>query len=85
MDGSQRRMEIRYPVDLVEFDEATWRVSDRRYADGDPRQILGYLTECGGEYEMLWMRPRIGVRHLYPTREDAVRAISTRLTVTEPR
>jgi len=85
MDGSQRETETRFPVDLVELDDVTWRVSDRRYGDGDPRQILGYLTECAGEYEMLWMRPRIGVRHLYPSKEDAVRAISARLTVTELR
>jgi hypothetical protein len=73
-----------YPLDLVALDESTWRVGDRRYDDGDPRRILGYLAECAGEYEMLWMRPRIGVRYLYPSIEDAVRAIATRLLVTEP-
>ena len=74
-----------FPLELVPLDDALWRVGDRRYDDGDPRQILGYLAECAGEFEMLWMRPRIGVRYLYPTMEDAMRAISTRLLVTEPR
>ena len=80
-DGPQ----VPFPLELVPLGEGTWRVSDRRYREGDPRRILGYLAENTGEYEMLWMRPRVGVFHLYPSIEDAVRAITTRLTVTEPR
>ena len=77
--------QVPFPLELVPLDEGTWRVSDRRYEHGDPRRILGYLAEHAGEYEMLWMRPRIGVFHLYPSIEDAVRAITMRLIVTGPR
>lgn len=77
--------QLPFPLELAPLDEGTWRVTDRRYREGDPRRILGYLAENTGEYEMLWMRPWIGVRHLYPSIEDAVRGITTRLTATEPR
>ena len=74
-------LQLPFPLELAPLDAGTWRVADRRFDDGDPRRILGYLTENTGEYEMLWMRPRIGVRHLYPSIEDAVRGITTRLIV----
>lgn len=85
MDGHRYDASSPFPLELIELGNSTWRVSDVRYVDGDPRQILGYLAEAEGEFEMVWMRPRIGVRYLYPTREDAVRAIVTRLSVSEPR
>ena len=66
-------------VELVALDETTWRVCDPKYADGGARSILGYLSDVGDRYEMMWMRPRAGVTQLYPTYEAAIEGIIVRL------
>ena len=66
-------------VDLVPLSSNAWRVCDSRYVDGGSRHILGYLHSTGGEFEMLWMRPRPGVCYRYATFDDAVHAIRLRV------
>lgn len=66
-------------VELVALNEATWRVCDPTYTDGGGRSILGYLSDLGDRYEMMWMRPRAGVTQLYPTYEAAIEGIIVRL------
>ncbi|MDQ0894547.1 hypothetical protein [Agromyces ramosus] len=66
-------------VELVPLDAMSWRVCDARYADGGRRTILGYLRETGGEFEMMWMRPRPGVCYRYATFDDALRAVRLRV------
>ena len=66
-------------VDLVPLSSTAWRVCDSRYVDGGSRHILGYLHSTGGEFEMLWMRPRPGVCYRYATFDDALHAIRVRV------
>jgi hypothetical protein len=66
-------------VDLVPLSSTAWRVCDARYVDGGSRHILGYLRRIGGEFEMMWMRPRPGVCYRYATYDDAVHAIRVRV------
>jgi hypothetical protein len=61
-------------VDLTPLSETMWRVCDGRLEDGDLR-IIGYLQDLEGVYEMMWMRPRLGVVRTYGSLEDALRAI----------
>ncbi|GAA4049441.1 hypothetical protein [Agromyces indicus] len=67
------------PVGLVPLDERNWRVVDPAYADGDRRQIVGYLADLGDGYEMLWMRPGPGVRSTFATLDAALEAALDRL------
>src|SRR5918993_1121266 len=66
-------------VDLVPLSPTGGGVGDSRYVDGGSRHILGYLHSMGGEFEMLWMRPRPGVCYRYATFDDAVHAIRLRV------
>ena len=61
-------------VDLTPLSDTMWRVCDGRFEAGDLR-IIGYLHELDGTYEMVWMRPRLGVVRTYRSFEDARRAI----------
>lgn len=61
-------------VDLTPLSDTMWRVCDGRFEDGDLR-IIGYLQQLGDVYEMMWMRPRLGVVRTYRSLEDALRAI----------
>lgn len=62
-------------VDLTPLSETMWRVCDGRFEGGDLR-IIGYLQELDSSYEMMWMRPRLGVVRTYRSLEDALRAIN---------
>lgn len=77
--GSIRGASHRCQAGCAGLDETTWRVCDPKYADGGARSILGYLSDVGDRYEMMWMRPRAGVTQLYPTYEAAVEGIGVRL------
>ena len=61
-------------IDLTPLSETMWRVSDDRFEDGDLR-IIGYLQERDGAYEMMWMRPRLGVVRTFSSLDQVLRAI----------
>ncbi|PWC05422.1 hypothetical protein [Agromyces badenianii] len=60
-------------VDLFPLGETMWRVCDVRNA-GESK-IVGYLKLVDGGYEMLWMRPLLGITRTYPTLDAALEAI----------
>ncbi|MGR0318656.1 hypothetical protein [Agromyces sp. ZXT2-3] len=64
---------------LVELGDDIWRIVDTSRDDGDPRQIMGYLTRGDDDVEILWMRPRIGIRRSYRSMDAAVDAIERTL------
>lgn len=66
-------------VELVQLDDATWRVCDATAVPGQRGYIVGYLQASDTEFEMLWMHPRPGVVHRHADFDQALRAISTRL------
>jgi hypothetical protein len=68
-------------VQLVQLDDATWRVCDSTATPGQRGYIVGYLQACGSEFEMLWMHPRPGVVHQYDDFDSALSAIATRLSM----
>ncbi|MEF3404458.1 hypothetical protein [Agromyces sp. CCNWLW203] len=61
-------------VDLTPLSDTMWRVCDSRFEEGALR-IIGYVQQVGGEYEMMWMRPRLGVVRRYGSLDEALRAI----------
>jgi len=61
-------------VDLTPLSDTMWRVCDGRFEDGALR-IIGYVQRVGDAYEMMWMRPRLGVVRRYGSLEETLRAI----------
>jgi hypothetical protein len=76
---SQPTQAQRTAANLIQLDDENWRIVDTDRRDGDRRQILGYLARRDEEFEILWMRPRVGVRRTYDTMDAALRAIERRL------
>jgi len=82
---ARQETQARSQVELMPLSPTTWRVCNDRYADGDPRRVVGYLQTIDDDYEMLWMRPRPGVVYRYATMDAAVTAITARLELVSDR